>query len=98
MRGQTVCKMHGGMAPQSLAKAEELMKSLVRPAIATLSELIAKQDLAAAKYVLDYAGFKATERVQATAEVRTVRWIDVDEQPLAVIEHGYGDSNGRTER
>jgi len=68
MRGQTVCKMHGGKSPQALASAEERMKALVHPALSRLQQLINHADadgvsLNAIKYVLDYAGFKATEKV-----------------------------------
>ena len=63
MRGQTVCKMHGGKSPQALAKAEERMRELVHPGITRLARLIehADQDsvsLNAVKYVLDWAGFR----------------------------------------
>lgn len=69
MRGQKVCRMHGGKSPQALAKAEDRMRSLVHPAITAIAQLIADNDLAAARYVLDYAGFKATEKVQQEGTV-----------------------------
>jgi hypothetical protein len=60
--------MHGGKSPQALANAEDRMRALVHPAVTALSNLIADNDLAAARYVLDYAGFKATEKVQSEAD------------------------------
>jgi hypothetical protein len=61
--------MHGGQAPQALAKAEERMRSLVHPAISALAQLIADNDLAASKYVLDWAGFKAPDKLQQDGHV-----------------------------
>lgn len=67
--GQLVCHMHGAKSPQALAKAEDRMRALVHPAVTALSNLIAENDLAASKYVLDWAGFKATEKVQQDGHV-----------------------------
>jgi hypothetical protein len=67
MQGQTVCKMHGGKSPQALRKAEERMRDLVHPAIASLQRQIAADEFAAAKYVLDWAGFRPA--VQTDAEI-----------------------------
>ena len=61
--------MHGGKSPQALATAEERMRSLVHPAVSALAQLIADNDLAAAKYVLDYAGFKAPDKLQQDGRV-----------------------------
>ncbi len=82
MRGQQVCRMHGGKQPAALANAEERMRSLVHPAVTALANLIANDDLAAAKYVLDYAGYKATEKVQA--EGRQVIEIEYVDRPNAL--------------
>lgn len=65
MHGQSVCAIHGGKSPQALAKAEERMRALVHPAISGLERLIASDDLGAMRYVLDYAGYKATEKIQS---------------------------------
>src|SRR5215831_18146944 len=62
MAGQLVCRMHGGSSPQALRKAEERMRELVHPAISALERQINKDEFAATKYVLDWAGFKPTEQ------------------------------------
>ena len=55
------------------------MRALVHPAVTALANLIADNDLAAAKYVLDYAGDKATEKVQSDG--RTVIEIEYVDRP-----------------
>ena len=65
MHGQKVCQLHGGKSPQALKKAEERMRDLVHPAISGLERLINSNDLGAMRYVLDYGGFKATEKIQS---------------------------------
>jgi hypothetical protein len=82
MLGQKVCRMHGGQSPQALTKAEDRMRALVHPAVTALANLIADNDLAAAKYVLDYAGYKATEKVQSDG--RTVIEIEYIDRPNAL--------------
>jgi hypothetical protein len=71
-RGQQVCHMHGGKAPQALAKAEERMRELVHPAISALAELIEQRDLGAVRYALDYGGFKAKEKLETSGESKIV--------------------------
>ncbi len=98
MHGQIVCKMHGGMAPLALAKAEERMRALVHPSVARLTELIHHADndavsLSAVRYVLDWAGFKPAVQAQIDQHI-TVHWVDED-QPI-VIERVY-ELNGRTD-
>jgi len=74
--------MHGGKSPQALAKAEDRMKSLVHPAITALKDMVDERDFAAVRYVLDYAGFKATEKVQS--EGRQVIEIEYVDRPNAL--------------
>ena len=58
------------------------MRALVHPAVSALQQLIAEKDLAAARYVLDYAGFKSAEKVQS--EGRTVIEIEYVDRPNAL--------------
>jgi hypothetical protein len=74
MRGQNVCKMHGGKSPQALRSAQERLAALVDPALSALSRLVDQADsevvqLAAIKDVLDRAGFKPTERVEQSGKL-----------------------------
>lgn len=66
--GGTVCRMHGGAAPQVKTKAIERLAALVDPAILRLSQLLqAKNEhvaLGAVKDVLDRGGHKPTERIE----------------------------------
>jgi hypothetical protein len=69
MSGQKVCRVHGGMAPQALAKAKERLAALVDPAITELGRLMrqSKVDpvrLGCVKDVLDRTGYKAVETVK----------------------------------
>lgn len=62
MRGQRVCKVHGGSAPQAKAKARMRLMELVDPAIVTLAREMAQADTSvdrqrAANSILDRAGF-----------------------------------------
>lgn len=45
------------------------MRELVHPALDSLARLIAKDDLGADKYVLDYAGFKTAEKVSSDGKL-----------------------------
>lgn len=72
LRG-TVCKMHGGSAPQIRAAAQARLLAMVDPALGKLAKLIqSKADpvaLGAVKDILDRAGLKAIERVEIDANV-----------------------------
>jgi len=95
MRGQRVCQFHGGKAPQALASAEERMRSYVHPSLTRLLQLIRHADndatsLNAIKYVLDYAGFKAVDKV--TTDGRQVIEVEyVGRAPITVeVPHPNG--------
>lgn len=70
IRGGSVCRTHGGSAPQVRAAADARLRALVDPAIGVLEASMkrhAKQPqvaLAAAKDVLDRTGFKTAEKVE----------------------------------
>ena len=82
MRGQRVCRMHGGSSPQALVSAEERLRALEHPAISSLARLIDHADtdavkLAAARYLLEVLGHKAGVQVQAGQEI-TIRVVHED--------------------
>ena len=68
IKSGTVCRMHGGAAPQVKKKARERFNDLVDPAINTLAkameeaeekgEKVSTQALNAARDILDRAGYK----------------------------------------
>lgn len=68
--------MHGGSAPQVRAKAEERIKALAEgPALARIAVLIDKGEsdtvrLAAARDILDRAGYGARQRIDVYQHVQ----------------------------
>ncbi len=63
IRGGTVCRMHGGGAPQVEKKARERLNDLVDPAINKLAEALehgklSPQAITAARDILDRTGYK----------------------------------------
>jgi hypothetical protein len=89
--------MHGGSSPQALKKAEERLRDLEHPAISRVAELIdhAESDavrFAAARYILELLGHKASVQVQTEQEI--VITIRREEQPI-ILERAHGAlSNG----
>ena len=83
--GGTVCRYHGGAAPQVKLKAEERLKLLIDPAISRLAQLVDQTEfpsvaIAAVKDVLDRNGVlgKAREHFDVnihTAEARVARLV-----------------------
>ncbi len=85
MKGQTTCMMHGGKAPQALAKAQAAVelaelriRNLAPRAVAELESLVTSADseqvrLQAANSLVDRSVGRATERIQVAAAVTVVR-------------------------
>ena len=85
MKGPTVCMMHGGKAPQALAKAQaavelaELrLRNLAPRAVAELASLVTSADseqvrLQAANSLVDRSVGRATERIQLAAAITVKR-------------------------
>lgn len=74
IRGGVVCYVHGGAAPQVKLGAEQRIRALVDPSLDRIQRTIADDNnpqlaLAAARDILDRAGFKATEKVQSDGRV-----------------------------
>ena len=79
--GGTVCRYHGGGAPQVIAAAKGRLEALRTPAIAYLAYLLGQQEfpsagLGAAKDVLDRVDGKAAE---------TVRVIETTDAQIAAL-------------
>lgn len=78
--GARVCRMHGGSAPQVLAAAGERIKALAPRAVEVLEAFLDDDDeagplrLAAARDILDRAGYKPRDKVDVN--VQTVKSID----------------------
>src|SRR5262245_15545216 len=101
MRGQQVCHMHGGKSPQALAKAEDRLRDLVHPAISRLAQLIdsAESDavkLAAVRDVLDRAGYKAPDKLQADHDI-TIEIVRKSSASAFALKPPNGHTNGRAD-
>ena len=80
IRGGTVCRMHGGGAPQVKAKAAERLAIMANKALGVIDRLMDREEfptvqLGASKTVYEWQHGKATERVNATVDGDvTLRW------------------------
>jgi hypothetical protein len=91
IRGGTVCHKHGGRAPQVKRKAEQRIRELVNPALALIAELIetgraedlpASVGLAAARDILDRAGYSPTAKIHLEGDLTVRSPIDVELEDL----------------
>jgi hypothetical protein len=69
--GATVCRIHGGAAPQvKAAAARRVLEELVGPAMAVLADILRDDDavnrdkLVAARDILDRNGYKAPTQIE----------------------------------
>lgn len=97
INGGRVCVVHGGKAPQVVFAAEERIRALVAPSLDRIQRTIADNDnpqlaLAAARDILDRAGYKATEKVQTDG--RTIIEIEYISPPSAALNPPGPPSNG----
>lgn len=75
--GHTVCKWHGGAAPQVKASAEARLRALEHPAISRLEWLIEQSDFPSVAYqaardVLDRLRGRPTERIEHHLEAEEI--------------------------
>ena len=85
MRGQAVCRSHGGASPQAKAKAEQMielaemrLRGLAPVAVAELEALVTSATseqvrLGAARDLVDRSVGKARERVEMAASITVTR-------------------------
>ena|SRR5215467_14418188 len=87
--GGTVCRYHGGAAPQVREAAARYLLSLAYPAAVRIGELIQHKNgmiaLAASKDVLDRVGYKAVERVESDG--RMIIEIELVDRAQRIVEH-----------
>lgn len=80
IKGGTVCRYHGGAAPQVQKAAMERLKALQQPAVDALEKLLGRDEfptvqLGAAKAVIDWTEGKATERIEQHVDgALTLTW------------------------
>ncbi len=81
--GGTVCRYHGGLAPQVEAKAKERLSALFPRSVTVLSELLEKIDFPTVQYqVAKFIAEQEVGRAKETAEV-TVKGVgDMTDEEL----------------
>lgn len=91
--GATVCRIHGGAAPQvKRAAARRRIEMALGPAVATLITVMEDPKaphsarVAAAKDILDRGGLKPTERVEVITMDAVAREIERLEAELALLD------------
>lgn len=95
MRGQTVCRVHGGSAPQARRKARLRLDALAYPAIATLAKELteateSRDRQSAANSILDRSGYSRTHTI-STDDAREI----LLERLLQAHEDGLIDDEGQ---
>lgn len=81
IRGASVCKMHGGSAPQVRAAAQARILALVNPALNAVADCLEVDQplvirLAAARDILDRAGFSPRQQHELAGDVTFTLRID----------------------
>ncbi len=70
IQGGTVCRLHGGSAPQVRAAANARLQALVLPSIARIEKIIKDgEDIVAeraARGILDRTGYKEPDKIQVS--------------------------------
>lgn len=94
--GSTVCRWHGGAAPQVKRKAEERIAAMVFPALKRVETLIGAEDdeeiseagleavrLRAAFGILDRAGYTATQKLAVSGDLTVRSPVDLEMEEIA---------------
>ena len=94
IRGGTVCRYHGGAAPQVQASARERLEALVDPAITGLQTALDSEDLGAvlkaARLVLDRTGYPPATKLQVEAHQARLAEHQAGKM-LRVLEGSFGE-------
>ncbi len=90
INGGTVCSMHGGGAPQVIAKAKIRLAALVDPALDRLEKIIktSKHDasgVSAAKDILDRAGLKPKDSLEVSGGLDLVQRLRAGRERVAKL-------------
>lgn len=84
--GATVCRMHGGSAPQVRRAAEERLRELVHPALDRITELLDTEDealrLRVATTILDRTGFHPSHGLELSGRLA---YDELTDEDLAAI-------------
>src|SRR5262245_33480886 len=97
-RAQLVCHMHGAKEPHAIANAETRMRQLIHPAVSSLARQIEADEFQAVRYVLDWAGFKAAEKIEGDQQI-TITVKREEPAPLVLdrtIEHRLSNGHNGT--
>jgi hypothetical protein len=99
MNGSTVCRMHGGAAPQVKRRAQQRILEASDPAAARLVAMMQDEtlppavQLAAARDLLDRAGVVGKQELELSANVSVSVWDNIVGLTMDVYEDGDDDPN-----
>lgn len=85
IHGGKVCVTHGGAAPHVKAAADQRLKALAPNAVDVLEELLNATDeasairLAAARDILDRAGYSAKQRIEHSGDIQSGRSLTAEQ-------------------
>lgn len=99
MNGSTVCRMHGGAAPQVKRRAQQRILEASDKAAAHLVAMMQDKtippavQLAAARDLLDRAGLAGKQELELSANVSVSVWDNIEGLTIDVYEDGDDDPN-----
>ncbi len=88
--GATVCRVHGGAAPQVKEAAKLRILALVHPALATMARAVNSKrkgepsavEVSAAKDILDRAGLAAKDRLELSGAAKAPLTITIKREDI----------------